>query len=537
MQTTIITSIAICAQVSDNLLIQLFHRTCGIQVHPTAAFICVTKQLPSSSPFPGTMIMSAGALIALVLILPLCLMNLSENIWMQIMSCIIILLIFIQWIVTFFQHGLVPSRVPVVGKDLSQTFGSILFNYGFVTAVPSLANAKASTVSLQKTVGCNISLMTTIFMMVSILGAMAFKIPNDSSLVQVIVSSPNASTLSKITGFVFPIAALVTSIPVNMIVLRYNLIQSRTCNKGWASFLSGGLPWLFAIPGMTGSVLPNAVGWCSLLFVSAATFVIPFVLFIFAKRYTKRREMTESEGKGVPSMIVVTETVFLDEKTGSKFLGKVAFWGKGNSGMDKKDIGIDSPSKSKEKGERNVNSIMAKQEYSDSGVVISKYEENNRQDPESEKMTIHNPTSSRLSCEELSSSSHHRTRSQSAQIVYSIAPPFLGGNNYAIPGFAICQTRSGSLSRPSSDLALHRSRSEEDTRSPNVEKLGELDVDLENGPSQGQFNSKPAMRALPKWFPVPAVKISWISLGVTLVGIIATISVRFVQLKEEHREE
>ncbi|KAI8596674.1 hypothetical protein EDD21DRAFT_311843, partial [Dissophora ornata] len=295
MQTTNIASIAICAQLFDNLLIQIFHRTCGIQVYPNAALVCVTEQLPSASPFSGVLIMSTGALVALIMIVPLCLMNLSENIWLQIGSCILILLVSLQWIVTFFQHGLEPMRVPAFGSNMSQTFGSILFNYAFVTAVPSLANAKKTNVSLHKTVGSSVTTMTCLYLAVSILGGMAFEIPNNSSMIQAINASPNATILSMVAGYTFPIAALITSIPVNIIVLRYNLIQSGTAKKGWANVLAGVLPWVFALPFMTGSGLTAAVGWSSLFFVSAANFVIPFVLYIYSRKHKEKMRLAAIE--------------------------------------------------------------------------------------------------------------------------------------------------------------------------------------------------------------------------------------------------
>ncbi|KAF9546498.1 hypothetical protein EC957_009712 [Mortierella hygrophila] len=288
LQTTIIASIAICAQLFDNLLIQIAHRTCGIQVYPNVAFVCVSEQLPAASPFSGNLITSTGALVAMILIVPLCLLNLSENIWLQVGSSMVILLIFVQWIVTFFQRGLDTSRVPAVGADLSQTFGSILFNYAFITAIPSWANAKQSHVSAHKTVGTDVTLMTTLFALVSVLGGMAYAIPENSTMIQAITSSSGVTTLSQIAGYTFPIAALVTSIPINMIVLRYNLIQSKTCRKAWANVITGGLPWLVAIPCMTGSGLTTVVGWSSLFLVSSANFVIPFLLYIYSKKYKAR---------------------------------------------------------------------------------------------------------------------------------------------------------------------------------------------------------------------------------------------------------
>ncbi|KAF9385987.1 hypothetical protein BGX21_000921, partial [Mortierella sp. AD011] len=288
MQTTNIASIAVSAQLFDNLLIKIFNKTCGIQVYPNPAFICVTEQLAAASPFTGVMIMTTGVLLSLCMIVPLGLLKLSENIWLQLASFVLILLIMLEWIVTFCLEGLDTSLVPAVGSDISQTFGTILFNYAFITTVPSWANAKQPNVSIHKTVGWGVGITTTIYVAIAILGGMAFQIPSNSSLIQAITSSPDVSILSQITGYTFPIAALITSIPINIIVIRYNLIQSGACNMLWANIFSGLLPWLVAIPCMTGSGLTTVINWSSLILVSAANFIIPFILYIYSKRHRER---------------------------------------------------------------------------------------------------------------------------------------------------------------------------------------------------------------------------------------------------------
>ncbi|KAF9576857.1 hypothetical protein EC968_003364 [Mortierella alpina] len=288
MQTTNIASIAVSAQLFDNLLIQIFHRTCGFEIYPHPSFVCVSAQLHSASPFSGVMLMTAGVLLALVMILPLGLLKLSENIWLQLASFILMIVIVIQWIVTFFMHGLDTTLVPAVGSDIGQTFGTILFNYAFITTVPSWANAKQPSVSIHKTVGWSVTITTTIYLMVAIVGGMAFPIQSDSSLIQAISSSPNATTLSLIAGYTFPIAALITSVPINIIVIRYNLIQSGACNMVWSNVLSGVLPWLIAIPCMTGSGLTTVINWSSLFLVSTANFIIPFILYIYSKRHREK---------------------------------------------------------------------------------------------------------------------------------------------------------------------------------------------------------------------------------------------------------
>ncbi|KAF9315555.1 hypothetical protein BG003_002908 [Podila horticola] len=288
MQTTNIASIAVSAQLFDNLLIKLFHRTCGIQIYPHPSFVCVTEQLPSASPFTGVMIMTAGVLLALAMILPLAVLKLSENIWLQLASFILIIFIVLQWIVTFFMHGLDTTLVPIVGPDISQTFGTILFNYAFITTVPSWANAKKPSVSIHKSIGWSVTITTIIYLCVAIIGGMAFQIPANSSLIQAINSSPDATVLSQVTGYTFPIAALITSIPINIIVIRYNLIQSGACNMVWSNILSGVLPWLVAIPCMTGAGLTAVINWSSLFLVSTANFIIPFILYIYSKKHREK---------------------------------------------------------------------------------------------------------------------------------------------------------------------------------------------------------------------------------------------------------
>ncbi|KAG0003238.1 hypothetical protein BGZ79_001334 [Entomortierella chlamydospora] len=377
---------------------------------------------------------------------------------------------------------------------------------------------------------------------------MAFDIPSDSSLIQAINSSPGATTLSKIAGFVFPIAALVTSIPVNTIVLRYNLIRSGACNKSRANFLAVGLPWLFAIPGMTGSALTTSVGWCSLFFVSATTFVIPYVLFISAKRFKrkmKRLEAAEGEREGRQNK-ESTMTAFFDDGsldgTISGSLMGLAFGRKADSGLTQSGCDTSLPSKSKEESNGNASSVM--DEFECSGTGMLHHEEKDQQDPEIrchdlEKMPVHcradgaSPPSQSVSPKTafgaMSSSIHRRARIQSDQ-TESIMPPFSSGNNYAIPGFGMCQTRPEPLSRTSSELALHHSKPESDTISPIAETVGGSEKDLESCFSQthGELTLKSAIQAIPRWAPVPAVVIAWSSLTLTLIDIVATIMYSFL---------
>lgn len=439
VQTNNIASIAVCAQLFDNLLIRLFNRTCGIEIYPNPSFICVAEQLPTASPFSGVMIISAGVVVSLALIVPLGLMNLSENIWIQMVSAVCILLVILQWIVTFFTHGLDPSRVPALGKDVSQTFGQILFNFAYVVNVPSWANAKKPGVSPQKAVGSAISLMTVLFSMVSILGGMAYQIPANSTMIQAIFSSPDVTVLSQVAGYTFPLAALITSIPVSIIVIRYNLVQSGTCSKSWANVLAGVVPWFIAVPCMTQAWLTTVVGWCALFLVSSANYVIPFVLFIASKRQKARMDTTINEKQNpVP-------------------------WEN-----ESRVPGIESTSLP-------IETLRA----ADPAIDL--------EHGEAERETKH------------------------PQDTGDLAPPFLGGNNYTIPGFTHHHHRRDSQS--SSEWGLQANPRQDTDYSLPEQSISENKCDDDNAPWRFHAVSR----------RLPSAIVAWTALSLLSLGILATI--------------
>lgn len=55
------------------------------------------------------------------------------------------------------------------------------------------------------------------------------------------------STASLVTSYLFPVCALVTSIPVFTIVIRSNLLRGEICSPTWALFWSNFLPWLICM--------------------------------------------------------------------------------------------------------------------------------------------------------------------------------------------------------------------------------------------------------------------------------------------------
>ncbi|CAG8557845.1 24956_t:CDS:2 [Dentiscutata erythropus] len=287
LQSVNIASILLSAQSMDTLFISLFGKTCGLGIYPQSGFYCVDQQGDYNSPF-GTnyMVVTLGFLMTLVMVVPLGIFSLADNIKVQIASFVGLIAILSAWFITFFEHGLTPSYVPDFGNDMSQVIGTVLFNYAFIVTVPSWVNDLDPKVPIQRSVFYSILISTLNYVSIGIIGGMAFPINQNSDIISVINQSNERNWLTVSSTYIFPVAVLITSIPVYTIVIRYNLIRSGHCKKGLAVFLSSVLPWIVVLPFQTGSWLTVFVNWTNLFFSSISNFVVPFYLYYLSQKPT-----------------------------------------------------------------------------------------------------------------------------------------------------------------------------------------------------------------------------------------------------------
>ena len=243
---------------------------------------------PTNSPFNGLMLMSYGMLISIVVIVPLGFFDLSDNMWIQYLSAAILVLIMIQWVVTFAIHGLNMARVPMIGPDLSTLLGAVFFNFPYITTVPSWVNSKKPDVSIAKSLWTSVTPVTAVYLLVGILGGSAYELTSDTNILMAINSSTERSLLSLIASYVFPFATLVSNIPVCSIVTRFNLIQSGLCGPILANILSTALPWTLATLFMTEPKLAVIITWMSLIFVASTNFLFPFLYYIRSVDYRRK---------------------------------------------------------------------------------------------------------------------------------------------------------------------------------------------------------------------------------------------------------
>ncbi|CAG8723723.1 6441_t:CDS:2 [Cetraspora pellucida] len=264
----------------DSLTISIFGKTCGIGIYPTGGLYCVTEQSGTGSPFGNAyMLITAGYLISLVMVIPLGVLELVDNVRIQIASFVTLIFIIIVWLVTFIIHGLTRDFVPFVGNSQSQVVGTVLYNYAFITTVPSWVHDTGRNVPIRKIVWISIIISTILYVSLGVLGGMAYVMDSKSNIIAVIGQSNQRTIVSLITTYLFPIAALVTSIPVFTIVVRLNLMNNNNLNKKSAILLSSFIPWIVILPFQTGVWLNEFMNWTSLIFSTISNFVLPFYLY------------------------------------------------------------------------------------------------------------------------------------------------------------------------------------------------------------------------------------------------------------------
>ncbi|CAG8749926.1 6906_t:CDS:2 [Cetraspora pellucida] len=222
------------AQSLDGLFVTLFGMTCGISISPDSGWLCIKELGDESSPFGNRwMLLTAGFMTTLLFVIPMTWMRLSNNAKIQVVSFFTILFVIFTWIVALIFHGLDSKRIPLIGENQSQAVGIVMFNYAFITTVPSLTNELEKDGSIRKIVYTSILITTLGYIFLGILGAMSF----DLELSTNIITSIRQSEL--------------------------------------------------LIPFQSGYWLNLFTNWTSLIFISSANFIIPFWLYILSRRKAK----------------------------------------------------------------------------------------------------------------------------------------------------------------------------------------------------------------------------------------------------------
>eukprot|EP01059_Diplonema_ambulator_P033154 TRINITY_DN6806_c0_g1_i1.p1 TRINITY_DN6806_c0_g1~~TRINITY_DN6806_c0_g1_i1.p1 ORF type:complete len:571 (+),score=130.81 TRINITY_DN6806_c0_g1_i1:51-1715(+) len=353
LQSLNIISIIQSAQVMDNAISAIFGKSCGFNITPfsltydgsqsidgqsspmayplpeaTKFWSCIdTNNLNDGNAWGCHCIISLGFLVSLVSTLPMGMWNLEENIVIQVAAFVITVVCWLVWfLIALFSENFKHDswQIPAV-TDSSNSYssqaavlGTVLFNYGFVTTIPSWVNEKRADVSINKSVWFGSWLCILVFFGVGITGCMAFHqflagpatgncekmvgypyscadsvlgiITTPKLMEQMIPDIHNnsfANFLAQMSVYLFIPGAVLSGIPVFSIVVKYNCIENGL-SKRFSEFWGIVFPWLVAIPLLyQPDALNQFITYSSLIFVSFTDFIVPWYLYFVLLRQTK----------------------------------------------------------------------------------------------------------------------------------------------------------------------------------------------------------------------------------------------------------
>jgi amino acid permease len=364
LQSLNIISVIQSAQVMDAAIARVFGATCGLNLtpfqgvwednnlhkhnlpHSADFFSCADLgDVGQGNPWGCHIVLSAGYLLVAMMAIPCGRWNLDDNMLIQMIAFFVTVAFWLIWLAGCFSEISSKTEFPSIpainsSPDIGSqagVLGSILFNFGYVTTVPSWVNEKHPSVSANKTLWSATTACVCVFFGVGIAGALAYSdvlqgpvtgtcaaqqldasVNCANDLLQVLTQTQTepafwsdhawSNSLLSLSVYLFPIASVVSSIPIFSIVIKYNLIENGFSNR--AGFAWGVLfPWMLAFPLL---YMPNALAqflnYTSLTFVTFTDFIVPLALYIKLQRQRSER-VDLSENNSVLGQELVDEGI------------------------------------------------------------------------------------------------------------------------------------------------------------------------------------------------------------------------------------
>lgn len=208
----------------DNTLLKAAKKTCALFFTPSLHFGCTDNAVEADSPFGNDYVLSLGFLIVMAITIPMGVFNLDDNIWVQKAGFIALLCCMVIWTVQFFYTGLDPGRVPVYSGShggIGAVVSTVIFNYGFIITLPSWINERMDDVPVGRSIWASVFSATSMFLVLGFLGGMGISITGKQDFLSALNDPENnVFAASLVAAYVFPLAALLTGIPVYSIIIR-----------------------------------------------------------------------------------------------------------------------------------------------------------------------------------------------------------------------------------------------------------------------------------------------------------------------------
>jgi hypothetical protein len=236
-------------------------------------------------PFNGDdgpdMLLSAGYLLATLIFLPMCLVDLKENSRFQIIGLYVLFINCLIFGIYFMVEGLKLENAPWWGKpeEWDSMIGIILFNYTLSIAIPTWLKSKSPRVDIGSMVHTSSTISTGLYLIVGVWGALA--IPNVSVNILEAMTTGAYGVPMQISGTFFAFFVIGLDIPLFSVFARANLVGSGVCSRRTANILVVYIPWLVSWIFYQGETIYEILAWGGVIFTGIVAYILPLVLALY----------------------------------------------------------------------------------------------------------------------------------------------------------------------------------------------------------------------------------------------------------------
>merc|ERR1719162_656254 len=215
--------------------------------------------------------------ITLLAFLPMALMDLKENAFIQVIGFVVLLLTSLGFVVLFLSQGIDPSNISLWGTEWGSLFGVVFFNFVLVIAIPAWLYEKESDVNVPAVVHSSSLLSTIFYISIGILGAIT--IPHASQNMLESLMSGAFGTSMQLCASIFAFFIIGLGCPLFSILARMNLTDgNRFLSRGTANWLAVYLPFFSSWIFYRGDAIYQLLSWGGILFTSLIAFILPLLL-------------------------------------------------------------------------------------------------------------------------------------------------------------------------------------------------------------------------------------------------------------------
>ncbi|GMH68332.1 hypothetical protein TL16_g09765 [Triparma laevis f. inornata] len=283
-----VASVVNVAQVIDAFIATLGPQTYAVQFTPEPEIVAWVegecdhhkgyhhKCLPFQKDlYNQGFILTTGYAIAAVLLFPLGLMNLTENVSSQLLSFVLLLVFLAEFIFAFIIQGDDVSRVPLFGNTSSyfSLFGVVFFNFALTPTIPSLLHSKSSDTSITKVIFHSNILVVGLYVILGYFGADS--IPKVPSNFLAYLSQGRLGFETGIVSDLFSFFIIGLGIPLFQVVMRNNLVNTQMATERTGKFVCVILPWALSWFLYQGDAVLNVLSWSGLILNGLVGYIMP----------------------------------------------------------------------------------------------------------------------------------------------------------------------------------------------------------------------------------------------------------------------